>query len=550
MASYLQGHSLKRIVALFLRLSLFLSATFLSPALLAQNGNLPRLERHGDHYQLQVDGKPYFILGAQVHNSNGFLAAMDAAWPVLHAMHCNTVSLPVYWDAIEPKEGTFDFTAIDAIIKGARIQGLHLALLWFGTWKNGAMTYVPSWVKENPARFPLVLDATNHPVQALSPMSDASRDADRTAFARLMAHLKEFDGTAHTVILIQVENEAGVLGADRDYSAEATASFKGPVPAEALASLRKTVPAGSTWIQVFAERAPEAFMSYWTARYIGSVAEAGKAVYPLPMYVNVWPREQPGLLRPGFSSPSGGAVAYLLAMWKQVAPAIDIIGPDIYDENFDAYRDLLTLYSHPDNALFVPETGGSVHHAENMFMVFAAKNAIGISTFGVDAGLSAEDLNSYKGWGSENALNYALLGPAANVWRSLSDAGHVQAAIEQEGVANLGLGFDAFDASVRFGAVTDGYGGPRGRGNPQRNGRVLIGQLGPSEFLIAGMNANIIFATKLGAPMTNTMLLSVEEGHFEEGDWKVDRLLNGDETAFGLRLPAHGQTLKVRVRAY
>ena len=549
-ASYFNRHSSTRFFTPFRCLLLLLFAMSLSSVLLAQARNLPRLEKHGDHYQLQVDGKPFFILGAQVHNSSGFPAAMDASWPVLHAIHCNTVSVPVYWEAIEPKQGTFDFTAIDAIIKGAREQGLHLTLSWFGTWKNGAMTYVPQWVKENPARFPLVLDATNHPVEALSPIYDASREADRTAFAEFMRHLKEVDGTTHTVIFIQVENEAGVLGSDRDYSPQATASFQGPVPADVLSSLRKTVPSRSTWTQVFAERAPEAFMSYWTARYIGSVAEAGKAVYPLPMYVNVWPREQPGLLRPGFSSPSGGAVAYLLDMWKQVAPAIDIIAPDIYDENIDSYKDLLALYDRPDNALFVPETGGSIHHAENMFLVFAAKNAVGISIFGVDAGLSTEDLKSYKGWASEIAMNYALFGPAADIWRSLSDAGHMQAAIEQEGLANPGLSFDAFDAAVRFGPVTNGYGGPRGRANPQRNGRVLIGQLAPSEFLIAGMNANIIFAPKLGAPMTKAMLLSVEEGHFEAGEWKVDRLLNGDETAFGLTLPAHGQTLKVKVRAY
>lgn len=147
-------------------------------------------------------------------------------------------------------------------------------------------------------------------------------------------------------------------------------------------------------------------------------------------------------------------------------------------------------------------------------------------------------------------MNYALFGPAAVIWRSLSDAGHMQAAIEQEGLANPGLSFDAFDAAVRFGPVTNGYGGPRGRGNPQRNGRVLIGQLAPSEFLIAGMNANIVFAPKLGAPMTKAMLVSVEEGHFDAGEWKADRLLNGDETAFGLTLPAHGQMLKVKIQAY
>ncbi len=528
----------------------FLVLFAVSPALLAQTQNFPHIEKNGDHYRLMVDGKPYFILGAQVHNSSGFPAAMDAAWPVMHAIGCNTVMVPVYWEVVEPRQGTFDFSGVDAIVKGAREQGLRLTLSWFGTWKNGAMTYVPQWVKENPAKYPPVMDATGHAVDALTPLSDASRVADRDAFVAFMRHLKMIDGATNTVIFIQLENEAGVLGSDRDYSPQATSSFTGAVPAEVLSSLGKTASIGSTWTQAFAARAPEVFMSYWTARYFESIAAAGKAAYPLPIYINVWPREQPGLVRPGFSSPSGGAVAYLLDMWKRVAPAIDVIAPDIYDENLDAYQNLLHLYDRPDNPLLVPETGGSVHHAENMFLVFAAKNVLGISTFGVDAGLSAEDLKAHKGWASETAMNYALFGPAANAWRSLSDAGRLQAAIEQEGLANPTLSFDSFDVAVRFGQVTENYGGARGRGNPLRNGRVLVGQIAPNEFLVGGMNANLIFAPKLGAPETKAMLLSVEEGHFEAGEWKVDRLLNGDETAFGVTLPAHGQTLKVKVRAY
>ena len=97
-------------------------------------------------------------------------------------------------------------------------------------------------------------------------------------------------------------------------------------------------------------------------------------------------------------------------MWKRLAPHIDIIAPDIYDENDGSYRTLLALYNRPDNPLLVPETGGSINHAKNMFLTFAANNSLGISAFGVDGGLSADDLKAYKGWASEIALNYALRG--------------------------------------------------------------------------------------------------------------------------------------------
>lgn len=516
---------------------------------LSQTPTIPRIEKSGGHYHLLVDGQPYFVLGAQVHNSSGWPGQLDQAWPVLAALHCNTVSVPVYWEAIEPAEGKFDFSTVDSIIEGARAHNLRVLLSWFGTWKNGAMTYVPAWIKENPAKYPPVLDSAHQPVEALSPLGEASRVADSKAFAALLNHVKSIDNAQHTVILVQVENEAGVLGSDRDYSAEADARFQEPVPSDMLAALGMPAQRGN-WTSVFAERAPEAFMSYWTARYIDSVAEAGKSVYPLPMYVNVWPREQPGLLRPGFSSPSGGAVAWLLPMWKRIAPHIDVISPDIYDENVDSYQSLLNLYNHADNPLYVPETGGSIAHSKNMFLTFASPNSLGISIFGVDGGLSAQDLVAYKGWASEVAMDFALIGPAASTIRSLNDAGHLQAAIEEDGLANPAMNFDQFDVAVRFGPVTNGYGGFRGRGNPQRNGRVLVGQLSQDEFLIAGMNANLIFAPKLGSKLTRAMLVTVEEGHFEGGVWHRDRLLNGDETAFGVTLNPHGTTLRVKVRAY
>jgi hypothetical protein len=527
----------------------FFLAVCAVPYGLCQTQEIPRLEQKDGHYRLLVDGKPFFILGAQVHNSSGYAKALDAAWPVLRAIHCNAVMVPIYWEVIEPKRGAFDFSTVDAAVQGARAHQLHLTLSWFGTWKNGAMTYVPSWIKNDPATYPPVFDSAQRAVEALSPMSDANRQADRTAFAAFMRHLKQIDGDTHTVILIQVENEAGVLGTDRDYSRQATSSFEGAVPSEVVASLGKTASAGSTWTQVFAERAPEVFTSYWTARYMESVAEAGKAIYPLPMYVNVWPREQPGLLRPGFSSPSGGAVAYLLNMWKRLAPHIDVIAPDIYDENEGLYSNLLKLYDRPDNPLLVPETGGSVNHAKNMFLTFAANNSLGIANFGTD-GISADDLNRPNAWASEIAFNYALFGPAANFWRSLSDVGHMQVAIEQDGLANPTLTFDDFDVAVRFGPVLDNYGGPRGRGNPRRNGRMVVGQIAPNEFLISGMNANVILAPKLGSPAKKAMYITVEQGHFEGDEWHVDRLLNGDETAFGLTFPERGDTLRVKVRAY
>ena len=47
-----------------------------------------------------------------------------------------------------------------------------------------------------------------------------------------MQHIKEVDSRDHTVLMMQVENEVGVLGDTRDHSAAANRAFTAPVPAE------------------------------------------------------------------------------------------------------------------------------------------------------------------------------------------------------------------------------------------------------------------------------------------------------------------------------
>jgi len=508
---------------------------------------IPRLQKVDGSSQLLVDDKPFLVLGAQVHNSSGWPSALTVAWPTIEALHCNTVMIPAYWEAIERQPGTFDFTMIDAAIEGAHEHHVKVVFLWFGTWKNGAMTYVPSWVKQDATRYPLMQDSAGKSVTSISPSSVEAMKADGRAFASLMGHIRDKDSVEHTVIMVQVENEAGVLGTDRDYSPSATKEYLKAVPSDVLRSLHKSP---GTWAEVFGERAPEAFTSYEIAQYIDYVAQQGKAAYPLPMYVNVWPREQPGLIRPGFSSPSGGAVSYLIEMWKSLASHIDIIGPDNYDSNVVPYLNICNLYNRADNPLFVPETGGTTAHAKNMFYVLATRGALGVSTFGVDEDVAPESLKLLSNPYAAIAANYGLLGSAIPELMAIRENGNLHAAVEEDGIANPELRFDAFDAVARFGKISDGYGGSRGNGNPNLDGRVLIGQLARDEFLVAGMNANIMFAPKLGARKKKMMYLSVEQGHYHAGVWVTDRQLNGDETYFGLVLSSSGTMLRVKVLAY
>jgi len=76
---------------------------------------------------------------------------------------------------------------------------------------------------------------------------------------------------------------------------------------------------------------------------------------------------------------------------------------------------------------------------------------------------------------------------------------------------------------------------------------VIAARAAPDRFLLTGASANLTFAPRLGTP-GSIQLVTVEEGHFERGRWVRERLLNGDETAFGLILPAEGKSLMVTVQ--
>lgn len=103
--------------------------------------SIPHLERIEKSQQLIVNGKPFLILGAELQNSSMTSAEyMDTVWHKLDKMNVNTVLGCVTWEDIEPVEGEFDFSELDKIIQGARRYGLHLILLWFGSFKNGEST--------------------------------------------------------------------------------------------------------------------------------------------------------------------------------------------------------------------------------------------------------------------------------------------------------------------------------------------------------------------------------------------------------------------------
>lgn len=491
-------------------------------------------------YTLHVDGKPFIVLGAQLWNSSAWPDILDKVWPQMKELHCNTLEVPIYWQNIEPVPGKFNFTELDKLINDARREGIRLILLWFGSYKNGRMQYAPEWVLNNPEKYPRMKNAAGEEVYVLSAVSETNMEADKNAFTATMKHLKQIDGEDHTVIMMQVENEPGSMWTDRDYSEPANQLFNGAVPSDLLRKLNKS---SGTWEKVFGVEAAEAFNAYYIARYIDQIAAAGQQVYDLPMYVNVWIREN-AFQRPG-EYPSGGPTSNMIELWKAAAPHIELLALDVYHRNYTIFNELCEIYSRPDNPLFIPEMGNGPEFARFQFYAIGNYNAMGVAPYGIDPfhgdPHDQRDKEKLDQKFKYIADNYRLLKGAIPKITELQGTGKLKAVGEEHGLREQFISsFGQYDALFE-------YGYPTYKTNGHLTGRVLIGQLGPDEFLLIGFDTKFQFRPKYGSGYGTAEFVMVEEGHYEGDNWVRRRIWNGDEL-YHSTLPADGVILKIKLR--
>jgi hypothetical protein len=520
----------------------------------AQGKPIPQLVKTGDKFTFLVDGKPFIMLGGQVGNFSALPDRMDRARDAFRAMNLNTVEYPVYWNVIEPEEGKFDFSGFDQILRGVRSQGLRAVLLWFGTWKNGAMDWSPNWVKSDPSRFPRVLDRGGRPIRVLSPHSRATLEADKKAYTTMMKHLREMDEADRTVIMMQVENEPGLLGSPRDYSPEANKLFSGAVPEKLVTALKKKP---GTWKEVFGREAEETFSAYAVSGYINEVARAGKDVYPLPAYVNVWNGgygtndNWERFDRPGETYPSGGAVSHMLDLWKANAPAIDAIASDIYHQSPITYLKILNNYRRPDNPLLIVETGRGIA-GRAFFYAMADFSAIGFGPFGVDGG--GGELRPDM---AAIAADFRLFKSAIPAIAELQGTPRLKAAVEETGIGARNLIFRNYDLLVRFNppgrAPAGTIGQPAAAASSEPSARAMVAELAPDEFLVMGFDSSVEWRPVQGSDHTAAQFLEVGEGVYENGVWKttvIGSTSQGDYTGPTIRLPAQGAMMRVKLMQY
>lgn len=521
---------------------------------LAAPKELPRVERRGEAIQLIVDGQPHVMLAGELHNSSPSSPAyMAPIWDKLAKIGVETVIGVASWELVEPEEGRFDFAAVDDQIRQAKAHGMKLVMIWFGGYKNAESTYTPSWVRRNEARFPrgerdpkfkaagMAGFLRFNPI--VSPFGEDLVKADAKAFAALMRHIKQVDRDG-TVIMVQVENEAGILADSRDRSPVATAVYQGQVPAELLTYLqqnrdklkphlqqlwgRQGYKTSGTWAEVFGtdKAADEVFMAWGFSRYVERVAKAGAAEYRLPMYANAWLGPQAKAPEPG-DYPSGGPVARMMDVWKAGAPTLSLLAPDIY---IDDFAGTLADFQRADNGIFIPEAKAE---AGNLFVALGEYKAMGFSPFGIEDVAEDGDL----------AKAYAALRPLLPQIAQAQTTGRIRGFKLAQGAryeATMGAYKVGFTGPMRTTGLMGEGTGTEGAKTESSYG--LIIQEGEDDFLVVGRGISPSF-TVAGARVE---IDRAQEGTFSQGRWVPGRTLNGDER-FALFSPSAVKAVRIRL---
>ena len=514
--------------------------------------NTPKIIKHGNAYQLIVDGKPFLMRAGELGNSNASTVSYYKNFVVekLKNQNINTALIPVYWDLIEPNEGQFDFSLVDSIIKISQRNNLKIVFLWFGAWKNSMSCYVPSWVKQDVKRFPRAESKDGVPQELLSPHSQNNFEADKKAFCALMNFIKQTDKN-QTVIMIQVENEIAMLPSARDYSKIATTAWKSNVPPTLTNYLKEhkndltdtlkkywTGELSGSWEKVFGNSiyAEEIFSAWTYAVYTNGIAKSGKEIYDLPMYVNC------ALNRPGKKPgeyPSGGPLPHLIDVWKAGALNIEMLSPDIY---FGDFKKWTKSYHRQDNPFFIPEHQYDATAGAKALYAFGEYHALGFSPFSAET-KQAQFMPPVLGATIDETVKKGTLTELPSAFNLIKLI--EKEIIEFNGTSRMrGVLLDSINQrdTIEIGGYkivakhdyTLGWSPNAKLPNWNIEGAILI-NIASDEFILIGTGTVLNF---LPQKDKNVGILEVKEISTEDGK-TILRYLNGDETHQGrhVRIP-------------
>ncbi|WP_026561011.1 DUF5597 domain-containing protein [Bacillus sp. J37] len=490
---------------------------------------IPYIKNDNHIPTLFVHDEPFIALAGEIHNSSASnLEYMKKeVWPKLKTLNMNSVIVPVYWELIEPEENQFDFSIVEGLINQARENNMHLIFLWFGLWKNAESFYVPQWMKRDTKTYFRACKPSGEPLNVISPLCEVAIEKDANAFSHLMNYIKSVDSEVNTVIVMQVENEIGLLGVDRDYSQIANEAFSNVIPE----SVAKEFGVNGTWEDAFNNNASEYFMAYYFSTAVEKITRAGQNAYPLPCYANAWLEQFPW--SPG-TYPSGGPVMKMQKMWKLMAPSLFCLAPDIY---VPYVPDVMDQYSQNGNPLFIPEVRKDAVSATYALYAVGGCNAICYAPFGIeDLMKNQEDIEKpphevmmalnidptafdIEGSAAYLAKSYSIIENIKPLYFEYRNTTHLQSFVKRnEHDFGKLLYFDKYDILVSY--------SPKIPFKPTSGG--IVFEISENEFIIIGTMLGIKFLAKPGSN-THVEFLRLEEGEIQNGKWKPGRILNGDE---------------------
>jgi beta-galactosidase GanA len=533
---------------------------------------LPYLQKSANATKMMVDGKPFIILGGELHNSTGTdKAALKNALKEAKSYNLNTVLAYAYWELIEPTEGRYNFELIDYLLTNAKQENLKVILVWFGSWKSTSSSYVPEWVKTNPRRFERYTLQNGKTLEMLSAFNDENRNADSKAYVALMRHLKDFD-KQHTVIMTQVQNEPGCFDNYRDFSPAAQKAWQSAMPSDMIIYLQKNkeklFPAlekawtangnktTGTWEEILGKSTDqgeykfyteELFMAYNYSKYINYIAQEGRKVHNLPAFCNGWLYNNRGFYPHGTINP------HVLDAYRAGGSALDFYSPNVYTIEYD---ELYKNYTLGGNTLFVPE---SLLLSAGALYAIGAFNAIGFAPFGIDGEKtkskeSANNLNLLKS--SYKAISQMTRKITENYGNEKMKAVYLNPSKESQ---NLQMGDYILTAtnsrkggfSIDFGKSLENegknkmsFGPPSPEAKDEKTKAIPAGPFGPlpedlssaiviqnttDEFYVVGYGVKVHFELKEGIKFEHLGYASIEEGYFENDKFISTKRWNGDE---------------------
>jgi len=456
-------------------------------------------------FSVNAQTTDFVILGGELSNSAATsVSDIDEVLPRMKSLGLNTVLVPVYWEFLEPMEGQLDFTLVDRIIDVALQQELKIVPLWFGAWKNSMSCYAPAWFKRDVKRFPRAVTAEGKPLEIASCFSDNVLQADLKAFSALMQHIAEKDPQHEVVIMMQIENEIGMLESARDHSPLAEKAYK-----------------EEKWAERYGtdDYADEKFMAWHYARYVEHLAKAARRIHNMPLYVNAAMNSRGR--KPG-EYPSAGPLAHLADIWKAGAPSIDILAPDIYDTGFKSWASQYAMPLRPQdggkvkNRLFIPESRCCENSGVRALYAFGEHQALGFSPFAIDQASPKETESVKQAYNllrqifrlkTDAVTNFSLftVHSSLNTWGLLFDQEDCERIIDDESVVMTCRHYFTLPWDSR---ATDG--------STWAEGGAMLIRLGKFDYLLAGSGVVIDFKTRTEKQQEQRKKLG-EDGFVEAG---------------------------------